>query len=160
LSEKPQQPQPSEEEKKPKTVEEWIAKLAADQYENKKAIDLLAQAVVELNRKLTVGASGQPAQEQGGLGIIEQLAKIAGMGKKESSVEELAKSVEGLVRVADSLDRFRHPSRMSVGDALLMRMGMRAGYPRYMTKAEIERAEKMLGIWEALEGEGEEHVSE
>jgi len=148
------------EEKKALTYEEILDALVKDSAENKKAIDVMAQAIVKLNEKiegLKAGGGGNPQQDL--FGFLKSLTE-----KKEGEIDAVVKGAENLARLAESLDRFRNPPRLSVSDAMLMRLGIRAAYPRYMTKAELARIEKAAGVFEALE-EGTsagstEHVSE
>jgi len=139
------------------TVEQMLAQLIREHEEDRKKIDMLAQAIVEVNKKAEGKASqGNPSGGTDALSVIAQL-----VAPKGGTTEDFAKQAESFVRISESLDRFRNPSRIGLGEALLMRAGLRAIYPRYMTKAEIEKAEKALGTWEALEEkEGEtEHVT-
>jgi len=163
------QPQASVEQKK-LTVEELLAQvqaqMAAMQAENKKSIDVMAQAIVALNEKIE--AKSNPAKE-GTSDWIAVLKELAGAGKP-SSLEEAAKSVGGLVKFAEEMDRFRHPFDYegALAKRLLWRQGMRSGgIPRYMTKEELKRYDKYfdraLGLEEEEGGEGEEgeeHVRE
>jgi len=150
---------PSEgEHQKTPTVEEILAQMQAQivamQAENKKSIDLMAQAIVKMNEKIE--AKGNPAQGTDPLVALAQVLQPKGTG-----LEDFAKQARAFAVAADALEHFRHPSRIGAGEAFLMRLGVRAGYPRYMSKAELQRVEREMGIWEALEGEeGEEHVRE
>jgi len=168
----PQQAQAAEEQKKP-TVEELLAlmqaQLIAFQAENKKSIDLIASenkksielmasAIVKLNEKI----EAKPAKGEGTSEWIEVLKDLAGAGKP-SSLEEAAKSVGGLVKFAEEMDRFRHPFDFegALAKRLLWRQGMRVGgIPRYMTKLEMKRYDKLLDTAFGLEEEEgeEEHV--
>lgn len=149
--------------KKPNIVElfaQMQAQLVAIQAENKKSVDLLAQAVVKLNEKIE--AKPNPDKAEGDW--IALLAKLAG-GGNPSSLEEAAKSVGGLVKFAEQMDRFRHPFDYegALAKRLLWRQGIRAGgVPRYMTKEELKRYDKFLDRSLGLEEEeGEtEHVAE
>jgi len=156
LTQIPAQPTTTE-ERKP-TTEELLAQIqaqmAAMQAENKKSIDLMAQAIVKLNEKIEAKASNPAASDP-----LVTLAQV--LQPKTTSLEDFAKQAHAFAIAADALEHFRHPSRIGAGEAFLMRLGVRAGYPRYMTKAELDRVERQMGIWEALEGEeGEEHVRE
>jgi len=155
-----------EEEKKPLTTEEILSKLAAESYENRRAINAIAEAMVKLKQDIdTLKAGG------GGAGAgtpspkaVEDLLKAFGLGeKKETDLESIVKSAKALAELSDSLDRFRNPARLDLGIAWLARLGMRAAFPRYMTKAELARREREIatlsGLEEEFEGEGEtEHV--
>jgi len=148
--------QAKQEEQKPQALstEEVLAKLSADLYETRKQNELMAKAIVELNKKI----ESIPKQGQGEANLFTFLEKMAGKSK-EGGIDEVVKGAESLARLADSLDRFRHPSSLSVGDALAMRAGYRAMVPRYMTKTEIERLERARGITTVLEGEEAEESS-
>jgi len=159
------QPQPTAKPKKP-SVEELFAQMQAQmlalQAENKKSIDLLAQAVVKLNEKIE--AKGSNPSGGGGSDWMKVLAELAGAGKP-SSLEEAAKSVGGLVKFAEEMDRFRHPFDFegTLAKRMLWRQGMRAGgIPRYMTREELKRYDKYLdrafGFEEEEGGEEHEHI--
>jgi len=162
------EPSPTEEQKKP-TVEELLAQMQAEMKANneanKQAIDLMAQAIVKLNEKIE--AKPNPSEGGDATAWITVLKELAG-GGKPSSLEEAAKSVGGLVKFAEEMDRFRHPfdGEGALAKRLLWRQGMRVGgIPRYMTKEELKRYDKFLdqslGLGEEEGGEGgEEHVSE
>jgi len=152
-----------EEAKKP-TAEEMLAEMKAmfqaTQEENKKSINLMAEAIVKLNEKIDSVKASAAGGGGGATDWVAVLKEMAGAGKT-TSLEELAKLAEGFARTADALERFRHPYRLGPGEAMLMRLGVRAAYPRYMTKTEIDRMERAMRIPEAFEVEEEtEHVSE
>jgi len=132
------------------------AQLEEMRAEFKRTTATLAEAIVKINEK--VEAKAAAGGSGGGDAITQVLAKV--MEGDKTSLEAFAKQAEGFARAADALERFRHPSRIGVGEALLMRAGVRAIYPRYMTKAEIAKAERVLGVWEAFEEGETEHVSE
>jgi len=149
-----EQPQPTPaEEQKPTTVKELLAEFRATREENKKSIDLMAQAIVGLNEKI----EAKPNPKEGGDASewLVTLKELAG-GGKESSLKEAAKSIKGLVKFAEYMDRFRHPYDYegALAKRLLWRQGMRSGgIPRYMTKEEMKRYDKELDQMFGLEGE-------
>jgi len=147
-----QPPQPQE-----PSMRQMLDLMAKQQEETRKQMNTLAEAIVKINEK--VEAKG--ASSSGG-GDVEAFTKIANMfAPKSTSLDDFARMAEGFARAADAIEHFRRPSRIGAGEAYLMRLGVRAGYPRYMTKAELARMESAIGITEAFEGEGEsEHVSE
>ena len=126
-----------------------------------KQIDDLNKGVVQLAKALKDlrdGGGGGKKKELGTLG--EVLGAILGGDKKGASIDDMAKNAESMVRLSEAMDRFRHPSRLGYGEALLMRAGVRAALPRYMTKAEMRKFEKQVTAWEEGEEEGEhEHIS-
>jgi len=168
-----EQPQTTAEPKKP-SIEEVLAQMQKQQaqmqaqiaalaVDNKKSIDLMASAIVKLNEKIE--AKGGNPKGEGTSDWIEVLKELAGAGKP-SSLDEAAKSVGGLVKFAEEMDRFRHPFDLegTLAKRLLWRQGMRSGgIPRYMTKDEMKRYDKyldqMFGFGEGEEGE-EHPVSE
>jgi len=160
-------PAPAPAEEKKPTVEELLVQMQGQmvemQAENKKSIDLMAQAIVKLNEKIE--AKPNPSEGGGAGDWITVLKELTGAGKP-SSLEEAAKSVGALAQFAEQMDRFRHPFDYegALAKRLLWRQGMRAGgIPRYMTKDELKRYDKYLdlslGLKEEEEGESE-HVSE
>ena len=150
------EPAKKEEPRMP-TTEELLAEVIKAQKENKESINMMAKAIVQLNKKIESKGSSKSEGGGGALGILEAIIKREGGG----GLEQFARQAKAFADVADAVERYRHPSRIGLGEALLMRVGMRAAYPRYMTKKELERFEREAGVWEALE-EAEEtgHVSE
>ena len=138
------------------TTEELLAEVVQATKENRKTIETMAKAIVQLNEKIESKGSSKSGGGGGALGILEAIIKREGGG----GMEQFAKQAKAFADVADAVERFRHPSKIGLGEALLMRVGMRAAYPRYMTKKELERFEKEGGVWEALEEEETGHVSE
>lgn len=125
--------------------------------EQNKKIDALSDAMLTIAKRVDEGG-GAPAKSEE-TGFVGLISKIIGGEGRGGGIADVAKSAESLARLAESLDRFRNPARMSYGDALLMRLGVRAAYPRYMTRAEMRRLEKQMGIMEGLSEEGEtEHL--
>ena len=124
-----------------------------------KQIDDLNTGVVQVAKASgELRGGGGKKKELGTLGEI--LGAILGGDKKGASIDDMAKSAESMVRLSEAMDRFRHPSRLGYGEALLMRAGVRAALPRYMTKAEMRKFERQVTAWEEGEGEGEhEHVT-
>jgi len=121
----------------------------------------LGQAIVQLSAKLEAGGG------KGGGGstierILENISK--GVGGGGGSLDDVVKTVEGLVRFSESMDRFRKPSPIGPAEALLMRAGyerIRNPFGRYMTKSEMNRYEQMwkdMGVEEEGEGGGRGHV--
>jgi len=134
-------------------LEQLVAELVKSNEENRRNIELMAKAIVEVNKKVEGKAQGgNPSQGTDALTFLASL-----VNPKGGSMEDFAKQAKSFAEIADALERYRHPSRLGVGEALLMRLGMRSAFPRYMTKAEIQRAEKMLGGWEVLEEAEGEH---
>lgn len=155
-----EKPEEKPEEKKALTYEEILDALVKDSAENKKAINMMAQAIVKINEKVEALGKGGGNPQQDLFGFLKSLTE-----KKEGGeLDAVVKGVENLARVGEALDRIRNPPRLGIGEAMLMRLGMRAAYPRYMTKAEIERIEREAGVFEALTGASSggstEHVKE
>jgi len=146
---------------KPKVdLEQAVAALMAQQEQTNKAIASLAEAVVRLNEKIEAKAGGGESGGGGGAAeAIKVVDKLLG-GSEPMSIEGFARQAEAVAKAADAIERFRHPSRIGIGEALLMRAGLRAAMPRYMTKAELQRYDRLLGVAEVLEREETEHVSE
>lgn len=120
----------------------------------------MAEAIVKLNEKIEAGKTASGGTASGG-DFISLLAKLAaGEGKKETDLETVAKSAKALAELGAALDHYRNPPRLTMSDAILMRLGMRAAMPRYMTKAELERAERILGVSEVFSEGTSEHVEE
>lgn len=143
-----------EQEARMPTTEELLAEVVQATKENKKTIQTMAEAIVQLNQKIE--SKGSSKSGGGAIGILEAIMKREGGG-----IEQFAKQARAFAQAADAVEHFRHPSKIGVGEALLMRLGMRAAFPRYMTKKELEKFEKMGGVWEVLEGVEETgHVSE
>ena len=146
--------EPPAEKKKP-SLEDVLAQVVKGQEENRKSISTIASAIVKLNEKIEAKGSGKG----GGTDPLSVIAKLA--GGEQTSLEGFARQADAFAKAADALNRYRHPSRLGVGEALLMRLGMRAAYPRYMTKTELDKMEKAAGVWETLEATEETgHVSE
>ncbi|NVM57051.1 MAG: hypothetical protein HWN51_02890 [Desulfobacterales bacterium] len=126
-----------------------------------KQINDLTQGLVDVAKavgQMREGRGGGKKKELGTLGDV--LGAILGGDKKGASIDDMAKNAESMVRLSEAMDRFRHPSRLGYGEALLMRAGVRAALPRYMTKAEMRKFEKQVTAWEEGEEEGEhEHIS-
>ena len=119
-----------------------------------KQIEALSEAILKVADKVDAGGGGK---SEGGA-FARVLETILG-GGKGGGLGDVAKTAEGLVKVAEAMDRFRNPPRMSYAEALLMKAGMRAALPRYMTKAELRKYERQLIAWEGLGEEGEtEHL--
>jgi len=146
----------SREEKKKPTVEE----LQGDLAEMKVAMKTMAEAIVKLNEKIEAGKTASGGTASGAGDFIALLKGLAESGKKETDLETVAKSARALAELGAAIDHFRNPPRLGMGEAFLMRLGVRAAYPRYMTKAELEKMERISGISEVF-GEGEsEHIEE
>ena len=126
-----------------------------------KQIDDLTKGVVQLAKAVgdmrEGGGGGKKKKELGTLG--EVLGAILAGDKKGGSIDDMAKTAESMVKLGNALDQFRNPPRLGFGEALLMRAGMRAALPRYMTKAEIDKYERQITAWEAGEEGEHEHIS-
>ncbi|NVM23523.1 MAG: hypothetical protein HWN68_17290 [Desulfobacterales bacterium] len=148
--------EPPEKEARTPTTEELLAEVVRATKENRKTIETMAKAIVQLNKKIESKGGSSKSGGGGALGILEAIIK-----RESGGLDQFAKQAEAFARAADAIEHFRRPSKIGVGEALLMRVGMRAAFPRYMTKKELERFERVGGVWEALE-EAEEtgHVSE
>jgi len=125
------------------SLKDKIAKIDAEIYEIKQYLAGIADALVKKEEAKKPAMGGD---------LISALASAVG-GRFD--IESLKKQAKTLAEIADALEQFRRPSRLGVGEALLMRLGVRAAYPRYMTKHELKELEKRLGIWETL---GEPYV--
>lgn len=148
---------PEEKEKRQKmpTTEELLAEVVQATKANQQSIQTMAEAIVKLNEKIEAQGSGKKSGGSDALSIIEKL-----VNPKSGGLEQFASQARAFAQAADAIEHFRRPSRLGVGEALLMRLGVRAAYPRYMTKTELEKLEKRAGVWEVLEGEETGHVSE
>jgi len=149
--------EPKAEEKVPKEAEVFVnTALQAVQKqirEQNEYLSQLGQAIVQLGAKIEAGGGkgggGSPIEK-----ILENISK--GVGGGGGSLDDVAKTVEGLVRFSESMDRFRKPSPIGPAEALLMRAGyerIRNPFGRYMTKTEMNRYEQM---WKLMGVEGEE----
>lgn len=133
---------------------------------------MLAEATAKLAEKLASLPSPEE-QGQGKLGLKGLdpitaliLRGLIGEEKKTDPVKLFAENTENLSRIAVALDKVRSPPDYEglLAKRLLWKQGLRAsatpGLPRYMTKEELKRYDKLLdkslGI-EEEEGEGEEH---
>jgi len=153
------------EEKKPEGEKEKtpsidpLSVVVKELEEQRKVLAAMGAGLLELSERVK-------AKESGGAGgskdFMEFLKGLFGTGASDP-FEQLAKHAEGMAKAADALERFRNPYRLGVGEAALIRLGLRAGMPRYMTKHEMARMEKQMGITGALEEveeEESEHVKE
>jgi len=116
-------------------------------------INQLAKAVLALNDKI----EAQKASGGGGTNeVLSILREFAGEGKGSSSnMDSFVRQAEGMARAGAAIDSFRNPYRISPAEAMLMRAGLdrlRHPLPRYMSREELRRYEKILGVEGALEG--------
>jgi len=143
------------------------AKLSDSIERQNQIIDTLAKAVVALNQKVE-GLKSSGGGAGGGEEFLKVIRELAGGTEGGGmSMENFVKTAENMARAGAAIDNFRNLFRISPAEAMLMRAGLdrlRHPMPRYMTKEEIRRYEKLLGVEGALEGlaeqgeEAEEHV--
>jgi len=147
--------QPAAEPAKPDALTIMATQLEEMRAEFKRTTELLAKAIVDINTKVDAKAAG------GGGG--DPLSAVLAQVLKQPTampIEDFAKQAEAIAKAADAIDRFRIKPPLGVGEALLMRIGMRAAFPRYMTKAELARYERTLGAIGAFGEEEGGHVTE
>jgi len=166
-----QEPKPQTKAERDEAFKEAVFK---ELDEVRKQNAMLVQATAQLAEKvanLSAEPEGQGKVNLKGIDPITALILRGLMGeeKKADPVEMLAKQTENLARIAESVDRIRSPMDVEgmLAKRLLWRQGLRAtgtpGLPRYMTKEELKRYDKVLnrnlGLeeWEE-EGESDEHV--
>jgi len=125
--------------------------------EFKKTTLTLAEAIVKINEKVDAKAGGGGGSGDALTAVLSQVLRQP----TAMPIEDFAKQAEAIAKAADAIDRFRIKPNIGAGEAYLMRLGLRAGYPRYMTKHELARMEKAMGIIGAFEEEeGGGHVTE
>ena len=141
----------------PANVYELLDRVAQQQDQQQKQLDMVAKGLVALSDKIDASKS---ARSKSGGDFITLLKELAGTDKKGSrvAVKQMAEAARYWAMLSDAIDHYRRPVLpYSAGDRFLMRAGARSvyemryrgvktGQPETGKELTDEQLDRMLGF--------------